>query len=130
MRAVLVAGRPTSFWWPCAIAGVDGRSRTIDPDRSALLSYWLAGRALQPLDGMMSELEAIQDGRSLHRRLAVSGDGDEMGRLGATLNAMLGRVERSFVALRRFTADASHELKTPLMVLRAGVERSLTHRIL
>jgi signal transduction histidine kinase len=94
---------------------------------SALLGYWLAGRALQPIDGIMAELEAIQDGRSLHRRLAVPSEGDELGRLGTKLNAMLGRVERSFVALRRFTADASHELKTPLMVLRAGVERSLTH---
>src|SRR5690606_18986509 len=53
--------------------------------------------------------------------------GDEISRLGSTLNAMLARVERSFTSLRRFTADASHELKTPLMVLRAGVERSLTH---
>jgi signal transduction histidine kinase len=40
---------------------------------------------------------------------------------------MLARLEQSFASLRRFTADASHELKTPLMVLRAGVERALTH---
>jgi signal transduction histidine kinase len=94
---------------------------------SAIMGYWLAGRVLRPLDVMVGEVEAIQDGRSLHRRLAVPPGDDELSRLGANLNAMLGRVERSFVALRRFTADASHELKTPLMVLRAGVERSLTH---
>lgn len=94
---------------------------------SAMLGYWMAGRALAPLDVIVREVEAIQDGRSLHRRLAVPTGDDEFTRLGATLNAMLGRVERSFQALRRFTADASHELKTPLMVLRAGVERSLTH---
>lgn len=94
---------------------------------SAMLGYWMAGRALAPLDRIVSEVEAIQDGRSLHRRLALPTGDDEFSRLGITLNAMLGRVERSFQALRRFTADASHELKTPLMVLRAGVERSLTH---
>lgn len=94
---------------------------------SGLLGYWLGDRALRPLEQMNQEVEAIQDGRSLHRRLAVPQGNDELARLGGNLNAMLTRVERSFVALRRFTADASHELKTPLMVLRAGVERSLTH---
>lgn len=94
---------------------------------SAVLGSWLAGRSLQPVDVMIEELQAIQDGRSLHRRLAVPSGEDEISRLGSQLNAMLGRVEQSFMALRRFTADASHELKTPLMVLRAGVERSLTH---
>ena len=93
---------------------------------STILGYWLAGRSLRPVDTMVAELEAIQDGRSLHRRLAVPTDEDELSRLAQKLNAMLSRVELSFNALRRFTADASHELKTPLMVLRAGVERSLT----
>jgi len=94
---------------------------------SGSLGYWLAGRSLRPVEVMITELGAIQDGTSLNRRLAVPPGDDELSRLGQKLNDMLGRVERSFVALRRFTADASHELKTPLMVLRAGVERSLTH---
>jgi signal transduction histidine kinase len=94
---------------------------------SGALGYWLAGRSLQPVEVMIEELGAIQDGTSLNRRLAVLAGEDELSRLAQRLNDMLGRVERSFVALRRFTADASHELKTPLMVLRAGVERSLTH---
>ena len=94
---------------------------------SGALGYWLAGRSLQPVEVMIEELGAIQDGTSLNRRLAVPPGEDELSRLAQRLNDMLGRVERSFVALRRFTADASHELKTPLMVLRAGVERSLTH---
>lgn len=93
---------------------------------SIALGYWLAGRALTPMDVMIGELEAVRDGRSLHRRLAVPAGQDELARLAQNMNAMLDRVEQSFVALRRFTADASHELKTPLMVLRAGVERSLT----
>ncbi len=99
-------------------------------------AWWIAGRAVRPLDRMVTELEAITDGRSLHRRLAVGGlapggeaedaAGDELGRLVATVNAMIGRLETSFGALRRFTADASHELKTPLTVMRATVERAMT----
>jgi signal transduction histidine kinase len=94
---------------------------------AAALGWWLAGTSVQPLLGIIDEVEAITDGRSLHRRLAVPRSGDEIQRLVVTLNGMLARLERSFASLRRFTADASHELKTPLMVLRAGVERGLTH---
>ncbi len=88
-------------------------------------AYFISGRTLQPLDQVVDAVEAITDGRSLHRRLAVDDAGDELARLSATLNAMIGRLETSFGALRRFTADASHELKTPLTVLRANVERSM-----
>jgi signal transduction histidine kinase len=94
---------------------------------SVFLGYWLANTSVQPLLGIIDELEAIGDGRSLHRRLAVPMSDDEMSRLAITINGMLARLEQSFSSLRRFTADASHELKTPLMVLRAGVERGLTH---
>lgn len=94
---------------------------------AGILGYWLAGRALEPVEVMILELGAIEDGTTLNRRLPVPTGDDELSRLAEKLNDMLGRVERSFVSLRRFTADASHELKTPLMVLRAGVERSLTH---
>ena len=91
------------------------------------VGYLLSSRALQPLGRMIDELEAISDGRSLHRRLPASAEaGDEMDRLAHTLNAMLARLEASFSALRRFIADASHELKTPLTVMRVGVEHSLT----
>jgi signal transduction histidine kinase len=83
--------------------------------------------SLRPLDRIIDELEAITDGRSLHRRVAVPVAADELARLGTTMNRMLARLEESFGSLRRFTADASHEMKTPLMVLRAGVERSMTH---
>ncbi|HXG45642.1 MAG TPA: HAMP domain-containing sensor histidine kinase [Gemmatimonadales bacterium] len=91
------------------------------------LGYVLADTSLRPLEGMIDELEAITDGRSLHRRLMVPSRADELARLASTMNRMLARLEESFTSLRRFTADASHELKTPLMVLRAGVERALTH---
>jgi signal transduction histidine kinase len=94
---------------------------------AGLVGYWLSGTSLRPVQTIMDEVEAISDGRSLHRRLAVPLSGDEMARLALTVNGMLARLEQSFGSLHRFTADASHELKTPLMVLRAGVERALVH---
>ncbi|HTI05988.1 MAG TPA: ATP-binding protein [Gemmatimonadales bacterium] len=123
------------------LAGADTRSAELQVDQlittiviafllgivpAVLVGRWIAGRALEPVDSMITEIREITDGRSLHRRLAIPMEKDELGRLAATLNQMWTRLERSFVALRRFTADASHELKTPLTVVRAGVERAIT----
>ena len=94
---------------------------------SVLIGHFLVGRTLDPVHTIVDEVEAITDGRTLHRRLAEPRAHDEMARLTRTLNAMLSRLEGSFASLRRFTADASHELKTPLTVLRSGIERAITH---
>jgi signal transduction histidine kinase len=92
---------------------------------SVAVAYVLAGSTFKPVDRLIREVEAITDGRSLHRRLPADEADEELGRLADTLNRMISRLQTSFGALRRFTADASHELKTPLTVVRADVERAM-----
>jgi two-component system OmpR family sensor kinase len=92
--------------------------------------YWVAGIALRPVEAMRAEAEAITS--TPDRRLPVPAVDDEIGRLGATLNAMLARLERSRAAEqeaaakeRRFVADASHELRTPLTILKTEIDVAL-----
>ena len=92
---------------------------------SVAVAYVIAGNTFKPVDTLINEVEAITDGRSLHRRVPTDEADEELARLADTLNRMIGRLQMSFGALRRFTADASHELKTPLTVVRADVERAM-----
>lgn len=90
------------------------------------MGWWLAGRALIPVDSMTKEAKAIST-RDLSARLALPGTGDELQRLGEAWNELLGRIEASMTAVTRFTADAAHELRTPLAVIRTASEIALRH---
>jgi signal transduction histidine kinase len=86
--------------------------------------YWLAHKALAPVDRMAAAAAEITSTR-LDRRLDEPRTDDELGGLARTFNAMIARLERSFEEVRRFTADAAHELRTPLAVMRTEAEVAL-----
>jgi two-component system, OmpR family, sensor kinase len=91
---------------------------------ASLLGYGLAGAALRPVESMRREAEAVS-ATEPGKRLSLPPAGDEVRRLGETLNRMLGRLEAAIARERRFVSDASHELRTPLASLRAEVELAL-----
>jgi heavy metal sensor kinase len=91
---------------------------------ASLLGYWLSGRALAPVSRIIQSTEQIGFS-NLSCRLEVPKAKDELRRLTETLNAMLGRIETSVNRIRQFTADASHDLRTPLTLIRTNAELAL-----
>lgn len=86
--------------------------------------YFLARRALTPVASMSQQASAI-DATNLQDRLAVANERDELGVLAQSFNQLLDRLARSIDQQRRFMADASHELRTPIAILRGEADVAL-----
>ncbi len=89
--------------------------------------YWLSSRALAPVRQVTETAQSI-GAEELSRRIEVPQTGDEMQFLAGTLNAMLARIESSFKRVVQFTADASHELRTPVAIMRTTAEIALRQK--
>ncbi|MDE3153580.1 MAG: HAMP domain-containing protein [Acidobacteriota bacterium] len=94
---------------------------------SWLGGYWLCGRALAPVDEMVTTAGSISASR-LDLRVNAPRTGDELQRLGDTLNAMIERLDRGVRRITDFTANAAHELRTPVGILRTTAELALHER--
>ena len=91
---------------------------------ASAVGYWLSRRALAPVDALARTARTIS-GHNLSSRLEKLHTGDELQRLSDTLNEMLGRIESAFLRITEFTADASHELRTPISLIHTEAELAL-----
>lgn len=118
-QAALSAEAPAAV--ALSVAGALGAAGIVVILLGALASVWAARQSLRPLQTMAADAAAVTHA-SPGRRIAYEGPDDELGSLAASLNAMLARLERSYQDQRRFVADASHELRTPVAIVRGNVE--------
>jgi len=91
---------------------------------ASVLGYGLAGTALRPVREIAAAARTFSE-EDLHRRIVLDLPSDELGQLADTFNTMLERLETAFESLRRFTADAAHELRAPLALIRTEAEVTL-----
>ena len=88
---------------------------------SGVMTYWLTGKALSPLRKIAGQMETIQ-AQNLAQPVEVPGTEDEVAHLAKSFNAMLSRLGKSFETQKRFSANAAHELRTPLAVIQARLD--------
>jgi signal transduction histidine kinase len=84
-------------------------------------TFLFVGRSLRPVEAMRRQADSITS-RNLHARLPVPAGDDEIAALAETMNTMLDRIESASATQRRFVADASHELRSPLATIRANAD--------
>jgi two-component system OmpR family sensor kinase len=113
--------RATLFWFAKRMAIVGLVCTAV----AWAIGWRVAGRALEPALAITSQAEAIGV-NELGRRVTAPGDLIEFNRMAVAFNALLERIERAVTGTRRFTSDASHELRAPLTVLRGELELALS----
>ncbi len=87
--------------------------------------YWIAGRALRPVEKITEAASQISRGRDLNKRIGLGKGSDELHKLANVFDDMFSRLDEAFKTEQRFTSDASHELRTPMAVIMAQCEYTL-----
>ncbi|MBI2412169.1 MAG: HAMP domain-containing protein [Deltaproteobacteria bacterium] len=91
---------------------------------ASAVGWFLAKKALRPV-AEITKLARKIEAENLNERITIEVPNDEIGRLASTMNEMIARLEKSFRQIKQFTGDASHELKTPLTILKGEMEIAL-----